>query len=168
MEADLSQTVSVYLAKYSKTLESKLGLTKDDLLNDIREQVWKGLLTYSSKGGASVKTYLNNLIKNRFIVLFKRSKIKKNNMVQYYGDLYASSSIDDEYLITEETGETVFLQRQIIGYEHTLLEDLDRNVYEDLIVGRTLDEMSKRHKQPRSAIKKSIDKIDNLLKSRGK
>lgn len=166
MKTDLRDTVSTYVSKYSKTLDNKLGLTKEDLLNDIREQIWKGLLTHNPDGAANLKTYLNTLIKNRFGVLFKRSKIKKNNMVQYYADLYSSGSIDDEYLITEETGETIFMRRQIIMEDQLNLHPQDRLVYEDLLIGRNLEEMAKAHNLPRSRIISSINRIDEVIKNR--
>lgn len=166
MKTDLRDTVSTYLSKYSKTLDAKLGLSKEDLKNDIREQIWKGLLTHNPQGRANLKTYLNTLIKNRFGVLFKRSKIKKNNMVQYFAELSNCGSIEDHYMVTEETGETIFMRRQVIMEDQLNLLPQDRMIYEDLLLGRNLQEITAAHKLPRSIVIGSINRIDEVIKRR--
>lgn len=166
IKKELRETVSTYLSKYGKTLDQKLGLTRDDLMNDIREQVWKGLLTHNPKGRANLKTYLNTLIKNRFGVLFKRSKIKKNNMVNYYADVYSTTGIEEEHLITEETGETVFMRRQLIMQDLNYLSPQDRMVYQELVLGNRLEEMVKSLKLQRHLVIGSINRIDEMLRRR--
>jgi DNA-directed RNA polymerase specialized sigma24 family protein len=166
IKEDLRETVATYLRKYSGTLEQKLGLDKGDLLNDIREQIWKGLLTHRPEGGANLKTYLNTLIKNRFGVLFKRSKIKKNNMVSYYADVYSSVDVQEEHMVTEETGETVFMRRQIVSQYLAQLSEVDRGVYQELILGKRLEEMVKSLSLPRPLVIASINRIADLANKR--
>jgi DNA-directed RNA polymerase specialized sigma24 family protein len=163
---DLKDTVKHYVQKYGKTLERKLGLTKDDLLNDMREQIWKGLLTHNPNGRANLKTYLNKLITNRFGVLYKRSTIQKYNTIQYYADVFTTSGIDEESLITEETGETVFERRQIVMQDQARLSKTDRLIYESLILGRNLEEMTQVHKLPRSMVIRAINRIDTMIRAR--
>ena len=162
---DLRPTVETYIAQYGKTLDAKLGLTEDDLINDMREQIWKGLLTFNPKGAANLKTYLCTLIKNRFIVLFKRSKIRKNNMVQYYASVFESPA-DEECFLTEDTGEAAFMQRQIIKSDQMHLKGLDLLIYQDLLLGRTLLEMCKLHNASRIDVIASINKINDLIMER--
>lgn len=166
MQNELRETVSTYLKKYGHTLDQKLGLTRDDLLNDIREQIWKGLLTHSPSGRANLKTYLNTLIKNRFGVLFKRSKILKNNMVNYYSDVYATTGIEDEHLITEETGETLFMQRQVIMQHQAALCVQDRIIYEELLLGNNLHEIESKLELTRPVIIGAINRIDTIIRAR--
>lgn len=165
LENDLRPTVETYIARFGKTLDAKLGLTEDDLVNDMREQIWKGLLTFNPNGAANLKTYLCTLIKNRFIVLFKRSKIRKNNMVQYYASVFDSPA-DEDYFLSEDTGETAFVQRQIIKSDQMRLQGLDLLVYQDLLLGRTLLEMCKLHSASRIDVIASINRINDLIMER--
>lgn len=168
LNGDLKDTVKYFIGSFGKTFERKLGLTKDDLLNDVREQIWKGLLTHKSDGKANLKTYLNKLIKNRFGVLHKRSTIKKYNSVDYYGDVFATTGIDEERLVTEETGESIFEQRQVIMQELGALSVSDRFIYADLIMGRSLDEITTLRKLPKIQVIATINKIDVMIKNRVK
>lgn len=166
MKGELRETVATYLKKYSVTLDQKLGLTRDDLLNDIREQVWKGILTHNPAGRANRKTYLNTLIKNRFGVLFKRSKITKNNMVNYYSDVFSTTGIEEEYLVTEETGETIFMRRQMIKDDLKRLAPEDRLVYGELLLGNRLEEIMKNLGLTRPAATGAIMRIDEMTRKR--
>jgi DNA-directed RNA polymerase specialized sigma24 family protein len=164
---DLKQTVRTYLSRYSKTLEQKLGLTRDDLINDIREQIWKGLITHDPNKKANLKTYLNHLIKNRFGVLFQRSKIQKNNMINYYADFFCSEDSSNEAILTEENGETIFMRRQAMMQNQALLSNKDRLIYEDLQLGLSLEEMCQAHKMSRIEVTASIHRILELVKRSG-
>lgn len=164
MKEDLRSTIAAFVKSYGKTLHQKLGLEKDDLENEIREQVWKGLLTHNPRAGANIKTYLNNLIKNRFLTLYRRSTIKKNNMVNYYADVFATPGIDEDHLMTEENGETVFMQRQVIMHAQAALGEADRTIYEDLLLGKNLEEMMKAHGLTRVKLIESITRIDAMIR----
>ncbi len=166
IKIDLKDAIHTYLSRYSRVLDQKLGLTREDLMNDIREQVWKGIITHNPSGKANLKTYLNTLIKNRFGVLFKRSTLKKNNMINYYADVYALDNLEEEHLISEETGETLFIQRQSIMRDLGALSDFDQTVYQELRQGKTLDEMEQSLCTPRSCITGAIIRIDSMARRR--
>lgn len=168
LTGDLKDTIKYHIGKYGKTFERKLGLTRDDLINDMREQIWKGLLTHKSDGKANIKTYLNTLIKNRFGVLLKRSSIKKYSSVDYYGDVFATTGIEDEHLVTEETGETIFEKRQVIMQELELLNTNEKFIYADLIMGRGIEEMVKLRTLPKVEVIAAINKISALIALRSK
>lgn len=166
MAGDLKTTLKYHIGKYGKTFERKLGLTRDDLMNDMREQVWKGILTHSPSGGANLKTWLNKLISNRFLVLLKRSTIQKHNSIDYYGDVFSTTGIDENHLMTEETGETIFEKRQVIMQELESLSHEDKFIYADLILGRSIDEMVHLRKMQRMQVISAISRIDDLIKTR--
>jgi Flp pilus assembly CpaF family ATPase len=84
----LSDHIRVVLIKYGPILNDRLGMNQDDLINEIRVQIWKGLLVYDASKGASMKTYLKKLIANRVSVLLKKAFCKKNRLVDYYSDIY--------------------------------------------------------------------------------
>lgn len=165
---DLKDTIDFHINKFGSTFERKLGLTKDDLLNDMREQIWKGLLTHSPQGKANLKTYLNTLVKNRFRVLFRRSTINKYSCVDFYADVYTTSGIDEEHLLTEETGETVFERREIIMNDKAMLGPMDAIIYGDLLLGRTIDEMIEHNKMSRVKVTAAILRIDDMAKRRAR
>lgn len=168
LAGELKETLRHFIGKYGKTFERKLGLTRDDLMNDMREQVWKGLLTHSPNGGANLKTWLNKLINNRFLVLLRRSTIQKHNSIDYYGDVFSTTGIDDDSLITEETGETIFEKRQVIMQEIESLSYEDKFIYMDLILGKSLSEMVSQRKIPKMQVISAINRIDDLIKRRTK
>ncbi len=166
MAGDLRDTINHYIGKYWRTFERRLGITKDDLLNDIREQIWKGVLTHKPNGKANLKTYLNRLINNRFLVLLKKSSIDKNNFLDYYGDLFSSTGIEEETLVTEETGETIFEKRQVIIQDMAALSDADKLVYVDLILGKSIQDIMTERKLPRIQVIGMINRIDEMIKRR--
>lgn len=166
LTGELKDTIKYHLGKYGKTFERKLGLTRDDLLNDMREQIWKGLLTHSPSGGANLKTWLNRLISNRFLVLLKRSTIQKHNSVDYYGDVFSTTGIDDETLMTEETGETIFEKRQIIAQEFESLNKEEKLIYFDMTQGRGLSEMVEKRKMSPLKVTGMINKLSAMIASR--
>jgi molybdopterin converting factor small subunit len=168
LEGELKSTVKYLIAKYGKTFERKLGLSKDDLMNDVREQIWKSLLTHKPSGKANLKTYANNVINNRFKVLLKRSTIPKYNKIDYYGDVFSTAGIDQEHLVTEETGETIFEKRQVILQELDALTDPEKYVYVDLIQGRGIDEIVTLRKMNRVQVIGTIKKIDLMISARVK
>lgn len=164
INVEMKSTVKHYVDKYSKTFERKLGLTKDDLVNDIREQVWKALLTHQENREAGLKTYVTTIIKNRFLVLLDRSNLKKHNSVDYYPNTASLSDVGKEHLETEETGETILEMRQEYVKHLVTLTKLERVIYQDLVLGFTLNEMVRKNKMSLSDVITSIKKIDDSLK----
>jgi hypothetical protein len=167
LRTELKDTVEYYIKKYGKTFSRRLGLTRSDLLNDVREQIWKGLLTHDPSKPANRKTYMNTLIKNRFGVLLKRAEIKKYKNVTYYADVFTSTGLESEF-ITEETGETVFERRQVIMNDLAMLGDDDRRVYMQLLLGSGMDEMEKATGLPRPKVIGAINRIDTMIRNRPK
>lgn len=162
MEVEYRDAIASYLKKYGQAFERRLGLTRDDILNDIREQIWKGLVTYDPSRKANKRTYLNNVLKNRMGVLLKRTSIKKYNSVDYYADVWGTPGIDPEYQETQETPESIFAHRELLMKINFYLSPFDRLVNADLIEGRGLEEMEAIHQVPRSEIIGSIKRIEAL------
>jgi DNA-directed RNA polymerase specialized sigma24 family protein len=166
LNGQLKSTVKHFISKYGKTFERRLGYTRDDMMNDMREQIWKGLLTHKPESGANIKTYLNTLIRNRVLVLLKRSKIKKHSSVDYYSDVFASVSVDDEHKMTEENGETLLQKRQdfmLTELEHSVLTTEEQGVYAELLLGRGIDEIMKTKGLQRVVVTAAILRIDVLI-----
>lgn len=166
MENVVNVTSSIYIQRYGAMFERKLGLTEDDLMNDIREQVWKGLLTHKKDGDANLKTYINTIIKNRFLVLYDRSLTTKYNSLDYYADAFSATGVNKDFVETEENGESLLEKRQEFMKDLVLLSEKDRIVFKDLILGFNLNEMVKRNKMPLTEIVGSIKRIDEVIRKR--
>jgi hypothetical protein len=106
MENLVASDIEIWIKRYSETFVRKLGLSEDDLLNDIREQVWKALLTFNPTGGANFKTYVKRLIDYRFQTLLAKSSRKKYSCTDYFSDDF--TGLTENAYVTEETGETLF------------------------------------------------------------
>lgn len=166
MENVVPTHVECVVNQFGDILNSKLGMNEDDILNDIREQVWKALLNFSPKGGASLKTYTKKLIDNRFKLLLSRSNSKKYSSLDYQADPF--SNIDTDMLITEETGETLY-ERRLEQYKIlSELPQVNSMILQDLISGYDIQEMMRKNNMSRSDIIASINQIDLLVKEKRK
>lgn len=164
LRTELKDTIKFWVKKYSNTFLQRLGMSRADIMNDMREQIWKGLLTYDRSKGANVKTYMNHCIENRFKTLADKADTNKFKNLTHYADVYASTGTEEDY-VTHDTPETVFEQRETIMIElsRLALED-ERKVYVHLILGDGLDAMEKSTGLPRPVIVGMIKRIDAMLK----
>lgn len=166
MEGELKKTIRTFMRAYGKTLHNKLGLTQDDIMNDVREQVWKGLVMHSNSKKANRHTYLCNIIENRFLTLYKKSTIPKHNAIQYYADVFSVKDIDTRYTETNMTGLSLIEIREEFMEKLMLLDPAERVVYRCLLVGEGFAEMEKATGLPRTQINKLIAAISQKTKSK--
>ena len=163
--------VADYMEKFSATIENKLGLTRDDLMNDVREQIWKGLLTHSHADNpyrkkANLKTYLDTIIKNRFLLLYKQSTLRKYNSIEYYSDASQASGAKSEFLEVEETGESLLERRQEFMKDLVLLSNEDRAIMKDLVLGYSIAEMMARTGLSRTQVIGAINRVQKASSDR--
>ncbi len=163
---ELKQTAQYYIKKYQVTFERKLGLDEDDLMNHIREHIWKGLLTWSPSKGANQKTYLNTVISRAFATLYERSTARKHGLLEYHADLSATG--DAECFESRETGEALMLRRQEFMQDREALDGFECSVYADLLQGFNIDEMVRRHAKTRVTVISAIMRIDKRIAERRK
>lgn len=166
MSTTVKSTIEVFMSRYSKTIGEKLGLDADDLKNDMREQVWKGLITFSKNGKANIRTYLNRLIENRFNLLISKCNIKKYKNIEYFSDIFESGHHTNENFITEETGETLYEKRERFIEFTTRLPHPYKEIYLDLTQGFSINELGKRHSLSRIETIAAINKLDIFLTGR--
>lgn len=164
MKGELAPTVRYFLRKYGATFERKLGLAKEDLENEIRLEVWKGLLSYN-KSKSKMKTYMNRLIKNRVLTLYSRSELGKNNMIDYFADVFATERVSEEDKMTFDNAEAILERREtmmegLLGLDN----DLEFNIVRDLISGENLATMERKYKVTRVELVAVIVKIDKLVR----
>lgn len=164
IKGELAPTIRFYVRKYGATFDRKLGLTADDLKNEIRVEVWKGLLSYN-KSKAKLKTYLNRLIHNRILTLYARSELNKNNMVDYFADVFATERVADHDKVTYENAESILERREtVMEGLMGLGSDLEFAIVRDLMVGENLSAMEKKHQVSRAVVTAAIMKIEKILK----
>lgn len=167
---DLKQTIAYHINRYRKSFDRRLGMTEDDILNDIRIQIWKGLITWAPDGRANKKTYLNNLIKKRFSTLHRRTQIEKYSAVEYYADVFSSParySMDPDRLETHETGEDLLLRRQEQMRDQEVITDPTHlHIFEDLLKGLSIEEMMSRHKMTRVRVVGAVREITTRIAER--
>jgi DNA-directed RNA polymerase specialized sigma24 family protein len=163
MKGDLKQTVDYFLSRYQVILERKLGYDRHDLLNEIREQVWKGLISHDGTK-SNLKTYLNTLIKNRFKTLYGRSTLDKFSLVDYYPDVYSNTNVDPQYTETTETGESIYEMRQTVLQDLVGLQHRERLIYEDLLCMENISTMMQKHAMTKIEVIGTINTILTKLK----
>jgi DNA-directed RNA polymerase specialized sigma24 family protein len=168
VNVEYKEAIAGYLKKFGPSFERKLGMDKDDVVAEIREQIWKGLATYNPSKGANKRTYLNNIIKNRMGVLLKRCSITKYNSIDYFADVFSTTGVAREYLETDETPESIYAHRELLVKVNFRLNAFDRIINSDLLEGRSLEEMEQLHGRPRSEIIGSIKRIDALKRELNK
>ena len=166
LETDLKATIESMYSKYGEAFDHKLGMSKDDIINDMRIQIWKGLLNFRPERNVRLKTYLDNLVKNRFNTFRRRASLKKYNSVDYFKNVFSHDGVDQEHFKTEETGETILERRQELMKDLVSLTDGERRILSDLILGFTLDEMVQRNKLQLSEVISSINRIDARVRKR--
>lgn len=166
LQNELKTTIESIYNRNSMVFNHKLGMTKDDILNDMRMQVWKGLLTFKPELKIKLSTYLDNIIKNRFNTFRRRASLKKYNSLDYFKTLISHDGVDQEHFITEETGETILERRQELMKDLVSLTEKETKVMADLMVGFTLHEMARRNSITTNELVGIINKIDTTIRKR--
>lgn len=166
MENLVRDNIEANLKVYAVTLENRLGLTKDDLLNDIREQLWKALITFNPHGGANLSTYCRRLIENRFGVLLKQAGRHKYTSVEYHANVFSSGIINEDQLVSEETGETIFERRHEFMKDLAHLNESDRILYSAIEQGHGLSELSKLTGKTVVEVTAAVKRIEILIRKR--
>ncbi len=159
-------TIKHFLKKYGNQFNNKLGLTEDDLMSEVRQEIWKGMLTWKKAGKANVSTYLNALISYRFQELLDMSLAKKRR-VDYYADVFRSVSIDPQQTETHDTGESLFEHRQEIMSDCNALDNpAEQEIYLDLLTGFSIAEMMSRHSLTRVEVVAAVKAINARVMER--
>lgn len=166
MQVGLKKIIDQFVGKYADTFNNKLGMTEEDLLNDMREQIWKGLLTWNKAGKTKLSTYLICLIKNRFNTLLDKSTVGMRSRMDYYSDVFSSVIEGSDGSETQDTGEALFLHRQEIMRDRDSLEPAEREIYMDLLMGYSIAEMMTKHDLSRMEVITSIKSINQRVGER--
>lgn len=173
MVEDLHRTITYYVSKYKVSFNVKLGMNEDDIMNDIRLQIYKGLLMRTEGGPANRKTYMDHVIKNRFSTLSQRITRNKYAATEYYGVVDASVIGDadsQERTVDNNTGEYLLQRRQEFVMNNKVIEHdpLQVKIIQGLLAGLSVSEMAAIHKLPAHMIIAKIKEINARLEERNR
>lgn len=161
MNNELKSTIDFNLIKYGPLIERRKGLDRGDLLSEVRECIWKGLVTFKSNGTANIKTYLNHCVNNRFKTLARLSQTRKATSLDYHENVYETAGVSEE--ATYDNGESHYAS--VEQSERTLVElpAFERMIFGDILQGRTLEEIGTNHTLPRSKVITAVKHIHSVI-----
>lgn len=136
-------------------------------MNEIREKVWRALLTYDPAKKANLHTYVNRVIENYFSWKLRQSSLKKHNSLDYYSDVFTSVAPGDpDEFITQETGETQFERRHEFMKDLAFLNEADRVILTGLAQGYNMADLVEMSGRPRPEVTAAVNRIAVLIKKR--
>lgn len=158
--------MNFYLGKFEALIKARLGMERPDIENEMREQIWKGLSSFNKRKPASLKTYLTNIIGNRFKTLAKKAIAKKNGFVDHYDDPY--SQIPEDEIPSYVIDDVVCFRENILDFVSQCKDEEEASVIIGLYNGRGLDEFQNSTKLSRDQIVSLIKRADAWSRQRGK
>lgn len=104
LKDELSYIVNKYIRAYSYAVYDTFGWTPEDLMQNVRVLLWKGLATFSDAANVKKTTYLNAILRNYFLTVSKKCKSKRNSQAKLtsVGEVY-----DDFEERMEEATDTI-------------------------------------------------------------
>lgn len=168
LNKDMKKLIDFCINKYGLLINNKIGMDRDDLLNDVRFQIWKGLSTFKANKKIQLTTYLSNIITYRFKTLANKSNKKKH--LSYVFMSSVESVIDDSKTTeaTENSPDFLIQRQQYLDKISMYLKDNEKLVYYDLRLGHNLTEMAKKHNTSISRIIAIVNKINKLAERKFK
>ncbi|MDZ4810786.1 MAG: hypothetical protein SGI96_21325 [Bacteroidota bacterium] len=100
LKNDLGYLVNKNIMYCEKLVGDVFGWDRDDLLQQVRIQLWRALAVFDEKATASKRTFLSVAVSNYFMTLVTKSKRKKNinNSLVLCGEDDLSRVIDDQII----------------------------------------------------------------------
>lgn len=178
-----------YINKYNVAVSAALGWTKEDLLQNIRIAMWKGIATFDSSKKFKVETYLSSILENYFNSLAKRCRSSfKHKMIhidtrhrnqdpkQLDTQMGSTDSNRTETWLREQTYRKQFIvdpeqpdallarAKSARGFMERLTE-LEALVLEEHVVnGKSIPSLAKDLGKPRNQITRTVKSIRIELK----
>lgn len=108
---------SWYVKRYKIAAAAALGWSEDDLMQNIRISMWKGLATFDPSKKFKVETYLSSILEKYFSSLAKRCrsafKHKMVSMQELVGDTY------DTHIVGHEESDISWIRDQLYKLQYT-------------------------------------------------
>lgn len=113
---EMQYITSWYVKRYKNAALAALGWSEDDLTQNIRIQIWKGLATFDSSKKFKLETYLSSILEKYFASLAKRCrsafKHKLVSMNDMIGDTY------DSHIVGHEESDITWIRDQLYRIQY--------------------------------------------------
>lgn len=152
-------TIDYYMSKYAAIIENRIGMTADDVTNEMNVEIWKAVLSYCPNKKANIKTYTKRLVKNRFKSLLRQSKLKKYNSLTYFSNVFESPGVDPNSFVDESTGESFFEKRNEFHKTMSYLSEPDRIILSGLMEGHDFGKLAELTGKPVIEITAALNRI---------
>lgn len=159
---EMSYIVNDYISKYRHACADTFGWDRDDLMQHIRESLWRGVATFNPNYGYKIETYLSSILKKSFLNLSRKCKTKKHSLTKLYcpEDLYESGE-----MIFNETGEDWVRYSQnfsvIVGKMNSKEQKI---MVRYLVYNETVEKIAKSTKFKKTEIVRCLKSIKATLK----
>jgi DNA-directed RNA polymerase specialized sigma24 family protein len=112
IRGDMSYIVNKYIRKYKTSAYDVFGWTPEDLLQQIRIVMWKGLATFQPEKKFKITTYLSVILLNYFLSLSKKCRSNKNAKAKLY-------CVEEVYETVEEPSEHIDAEMLLDAQQNT-------------------------------------------------
>lgn len=98
IKTDMRYIVNRYISQYRLNVADTFGWTREDLLQQIRITMWKGLATFDESKNFKVTTYLSAILFNYFMSLSKKCRSLRNSQSKLYcvENIFDSQAASDD------------------------------------------------------------------------
>ncbi len=159
---ELSYIVNRHINSYKKAACDTFGWDRDDLLQYVRESVWKGLATFDRSLGYKVETYICSILSRSFFNLSKKCKTKKHSMTKMF---CPDELFETEEMMFHDTGEDWVRYGQSFGVLLGNMEVKEQKIMVLYLVhGKDITEMSEELKIKRTEVVRNIKTLKQKIK----
>jgi RNA polymerase sigma factor (sigma-70 family) len=157
LAGEMKSVSRFYVGKYHPMLRETLGYTAEDILQEIRIVIWRGIATYNPKM-SKLKTYLCNLLRRRFHNLAIRKNRKKRGRL-----IPVEKLSQDQQPVDQHNNETWLDYLEQFQNIVDTLDKSEMNVLKWHLKGYTLDEICRKTNQRRVNVIKNLKTIKTRM-----
>jgi len=144
IQNEMKYIVNKYIYKYRKAVFDTFGWDTDDLLQQVRLVLWKGVATFDTSKKAKIETYCSTMLYYAFLNISKKCKTYKHSLSKLY---CPEEMFESEELIFYETGEDwVRYAQSFKVLMNTLTDNEQKVIVRYLVHGESTIDISKQTK----------------------
>ena len=90
------------LKSYKNAINDKLGVTPEDIINELRAKAWAAQADWRRDGQANLRTYMNTVVRNHMLVLAKQIGFDKYAKIEFqpvYDTVFEVDTLTPERLL---------------------------------------------------------------------
>jgi RNA polymerase sigma factor (sigma-70 family) len=163
IKKEMAYIVNQYIVKYNHAVADTFGWDRDDLLQNIRMAMWKGVATFNPDYGFKIETYLSSILSKTFSNISRQCKTQKHSRTKLY---CPENFYESEEIIFRETGEDWVRYAQSFAVLMGTLNRKEQKVMvRYLIHGETTSEISEKSKIKKTEVVKILKEIKEKIKN---